>query len=44
MILVREAGGLVEAIEPGKPVVESPQIVAANDLIFETFAKTLRKA
>ena len=44
VIIVREAGGLVEAIEPGEPVVESKQIVAANDLIFEKFAKTLRKA
>ena len=42
VVLVREAGGLVEAIEPGEPVIDAKQIVAANDLIFEKFAKTLR--
>ena len=42
VLIVREAGGLVESIEPGADPLNSRSIIAANGDIFETFAKTVR--
>ena len=42
MILVREAGGLVDGIEPGTNPIETGHIIAANEPIFDTFARTIR--
>ena len=41
-LIVREAGGLIEPFTPGKSIIEDGQIIAANDVIFETFAKLIR--
>ncbi len=43
ILLVKEAGGFVEALSPdGKPL-QSGQFIAANDRIFERFSKLLRE-
>ena len=42
VLIVREAGGLVEAIEPKLGPLESNNLIAANASIFDTFAKTVR--
>lgn len=41
IVIVREAGGLVEGLRPGTDPLEGA-LVAANGAIFETFAKALR--
>jgi myo-inositol-1(or 4)-monophosphatase len=43
LILVREAGGLVEAITPGADPVEGGEVVAANADLFGAFAGVLRE-
>ncbi|MEM9900525.1 MAG: inositol monophosphatase family protein [Pseudomonadota bacterium] len=42
MILVREAGGFVEPLYPGRAVFETGAILAANSAIFDKLAKELR--
>lgn len=42
VIIVKEAGGLVEAIRPGGNVVEDGEIVCSNEAIFTSFAKVIR--
>jgi myo-inositol-1(or 4)-monophosphatase len=42
MLIVREAGGLVEAVEPGADPLLAGTILAANEPIFDTFAKVIR--
>jgi myo-inositol-1(or 4)-monophosphatase len=42
MIIVREAGGLVQCIEPRGNVLETGDIVCANEAIFDNFAKLIR--
>jgi myo-inositol-1(or 4)-monophosphatase len=42
MLIVREAGGLVEAVEPGEDPLEAGTILAANGSIFDTFAGVIR--
>ncbi len=41
-LIVREAGGLVEPLSQGKNIIEDGEIIAANEPIFETFAKVIR--
>lgn len=43
VILVKEAGGLVEPVTPGKDIIEDGEILCANEPIFDQFAKTIRK-
>jgi myo-inositol-1(or 4)-monophosphatase len=42
MVIVKEAGGLVEPIRPEADIVGNGEIVFANEAIFTTFAKTIR--
>lgn len=42
VLLVREAGGLVEAIERGANPLQSRQLISANAEIFDAFAKVIR--
>ncbi|WP_413718574.1 inositol monophosphatase family protein [Silicimonas sp. MF1-12-2] len=42
VLIVKEAGGFVEAIESDRSPLESRNLIAANATIFETFAKTVR--
>ena len=43
VILVKEAGGLVEPLTPGNNIIEDGEILCANEPIFDQFAKTIRK-
>ncbi|MBD3803485.1 inositol monophosphatase [Thioclava marina] len=42
LILVKEAGGFVEAVREGRSVLESGSVIAANAEMFPTLAKTIR--
>jgi myo-inositol-1(or 4)-monophosphatase len=42
ILLVREAGGLVEGIAPGSSPLASGDVLAANGAIFETFSRLIR--
>jgi myo-inositol-1(or 4)-monophosphatase len=42
LLLVREAGGLVEPIRAGDTVLEKGALLAANEPLFAGFAKTIR--
>ena len=44
ILLVREAGGFVEAREPGADILTSGHLIAANSELFEPFAAELRTA
>ncbi len=43
LIIVREAGGLVEAVRSGDPVLESGSILCANGDLFAAFAEAIRE-
>jgi len=42
ILIVREAGGFVESLREGNNVIESGSLIAANERIFEQFAKNVR--
>ncbi len=42
ILLVREAGGLVEPLRPGDNVLETGKLIAANEKIFDQFAGIVR--
>ncbi|MFK7837071.1 MAG: inositol monophosphatase family protein [Sulfitobacter sp.] len=42
MIIVREAGGLVEPLDPKGDVLQDGEIICANEPIFSSFAKVIR--
>ncbi len=42
LLIVKEAGGLVEAINPGADPMSDGEVIAANEPIFDTFAKVIR--
>ena len=42
IILVREAGGLIEALEPQGTILESGEVICASEPIFDGFAKVIR--
>jgi len=42
ILLVREAGGFVEALNPDHSIFETGALVAGAPGIYETFAKTVR--
>ena len=44
LVIVREAGGLVEPLEPGRDILEDGELICANGEIFDTFAKVIRSA
>ena len=41
-LLVREAGGFVEALEPGTSVIDTGALIVANADIFDSFASVIR--
>ncbi len=43
LVILREAGGLAEAIAPGAGILESGEVVAANQGLFEKFAAIVRE-
>jgi myo-inositol-1(or 4)-monophosphatase len=42
VILVREAGGLIEPLTPGGDILEDGEVICANEPIFNSFAKVIR--
>ena len=42
IIIVREAGGLVQALDPEEQILQSGEVICANEPIFENFAKVIR--
>lgn len=42
IIIVKEAGGLAESIDPQASIVESGEVICSNEPIFESFAKVIR--
>jgi myo-inositol-1(or 4)-monophosphatase len=42
IIIVKEAGGLAEAIDPEASILDSGEVVCANEPIYESFAKVIR--
>jgi myo-inositol-1(or 4)-monophosphatase len=43
VIIVKEAGGLVEPLTPGGNIIEDGEVICANEPIFDQFAKVIRK-
>ena len=44
IVIVREAGGIVEPLTPETDLLGSGAMICANEPIFETFAKVIRKS
>ena len=42
LVIVREAGGLVEPLKPGGDILEDGEVICANEQVFERFAKVIR--
>ncbi|MCE8526775.1 inositol monophosphatase [Ruegeria pomeroyi] len=42
IIIVKEAGGLVEALDPENSILDSGEVICANGDIFDPFAKVIR--
>ncbi|MBV1927025.1 MAG: inositol monophosphatase [Rhodobacteraceae bacterium] len=42
VVIAREAGGFVEAIDAGRDVVLDGQVICSNERIFDSFAKVIR--
>ncbi len=43
LLLVKEAGGMVGPVREGYDILEKGAVIAANDLLFDPFAKILRE-
>jgi len=44
LVILREAGGLVEPIRDGASILEDGELVAGNEAIFDKFARIIRNA
>ncbi len=44
IVIVREAGGLIEPMDPAGSILEDGEVLCANEPIFEKFAKIVRDA
>ena len=44
IVIVREAGGIVEPLVPDEDLLGSGQMICANEPIFDTFAKVIRNS
>ena len=44
ILIVREAGGILEPLDPAGDVMADGELICANEPIFEAFAKVIRKA
>ncbi len=42
VVIVREAGGLIEPLNPTGNIIEDGEVICANEAIYETFAKVIR--
>jgi len=43
-LIVREAGGLIEPLTTGSNIIEDGELIAANEQLFDAFAKIIRAA
>ena len=43
LIIVREAGGIVEPLKVGGDIHADGEVICSNEPIFEAFAKVIRK-
>ncbi len=43
IIIVKEAGGFCQALNPENRIIDSGEVICANEVIFDTFAKVIRK-
>jgi myo-inositol-1(or 4)-monophosphatase len=43
LVIVREAGGLVEPLNPKGNILEDGEVICANEAIFSSFAKAIRQ-
>jgi myo-inositol-1(or 4)-monophosphatase len=41
--LVREAGGFIEPLNPKGNILEDGEVICANEAIFSTFTKAIRR-
>ena len=44
IIILKEAGGLIDAVTPGQNPLETGDLICANEAIFAAFAKVIRNA
>ena len=44
IVIVREAGGIIQPLEPDADILETGRLICANEPIFETFAKVIRQS
>ncbi len=44
LLIVREAGGLAEALDPARDILDSGEVICANPTIFDKFAAIIRDA
>ena len=42
IIIVKEAGGLIEALNPGGSILDDGEVICSNEPIFDGFAKVIR--
>jgi myo-inositol-1(or 4)-monophosphatase len=42
LVIVREAGGLVQSMDADENILDSGEVIAANEAIFDSFAKVIR--
>ena len=42
LVIVREAGGLVQSMDAEENILDSGEVIAANEAIFDSFAKVIR--
>ncbi|MBK0328366.1 inositol monophosphatase [Rhodobacteraceae bacterium F11138] len=42
VIIVREAGGLIQPMQPGRDILSDGELICANEAIFDSFAKVIR--
>jgi myo-inositol-1(or 4)-monophosphatase len=42
IIIVKEAGGLVQPLNPEGSILEDGEVICANEPIFDSFAKSIR--
>lgn len=43
IVIVKEAGGLIEPLDPNGSILEDGTVICANEPIFDSFAKVIRK-
>ena len=42
VVIVREAGGLLEPVDQGRDMLEHGNVICANEALFDPFAKLIR--